>query len=1327
MSAITDTFVNALLADASYVDNLAPGNTGPTLILKLSPRMTPELAKTIGDSFTVVSAINSPDGIGGGSGFDAVVWRGNAETPYAGQLFVSTRGTEGAADFLSDAHLALNSAAMGQLVDMVNWWLRISTPTTAFAKQIELGWVDTGATDPNGVPILTLELHETTSVLGAGLVTSADLSGAVSVNGHSLGGYLAAAFVRLFGTQANVANTTTFNSAGFAPGSESAFNVLQSVVGPSLGRSTFPGPGNASQTNVFAMNGLTLTTNTWWFEQQGRRVGIFNEQSTFAGTDVPNHFMYKLSDALALMVAMERLVPGLTIDQANRWFEAGSNVAAGSLEGVLDAIRLLTQGPSISRTAIGDVSDSASSRLAFHSNLATLQNSGAFGALQGRVLLVPVAGNSALPTQAHTDFAALLSLIALSPFVLQARSNADTAAVESALSSAWSDVHSKWVEDRGLTQAERDLGKANFGDVYLHDRQAMAQWLAARNLLNDSDNVVTIGLPGTASTAFSDMDSSRSVLIGAVNPDQRMQVYFGDKLDNSFSGFGKDDHLYGGAGADTLSGQGGADYLEGNADDDTLTGGTGNDRLLGGLGNDTYVLTTGDGNDTIIDSDHSGRLRLNGQTLAGGDWVSTHLWRRDSVSYLFAPGSSGNRGTLTIVSAAGTTTVLDYALGELGLNLPGAPAPVSAPPASHTFVGDLAPLDGDLATPGVQYQFDAYGNVIVDPNVAAADREDRLIGSADIDVLRGRGGADTARGAAGDDRVMGGAGADIVVGEAGADLVVGHDEIALADALAAGLIGSGSGLKGDWVDGGAGDDILIGHDGNDALMGGQGADVIVGGLGNDAIEGDASLTTVNLDWAITRSVSIEDNVTLYTSTYSNGSVEQATADVANGDVIDGGAGEDWINAGSGNDYVDGGQDNDVVFGEEGDDLLTGGDGNDVLSGDSLDWNGAGRNLAGALHGDDVLFGDLGDDDLTGNGGDDELYGGDGNDKLSGDDGKTGAAFHGSDLLEGGLGNDELRGGGGDDVLDGGEGNDQLIGDDLGVPGDNQGNDFLDGGLGNDQLLGFGGDDALFGGEGDDVLEGDGTQVEAQFHGNDYLDGQAGIDSLSGGGGDDVLLGGSEADVLDGGDGTDYVDGGADDDSLDGGTGNDTLVGGTGIDYLGGGTGDDTYAFETGDSFNAGSVLESVTDASGSNTIVFGAGISLGQIQVASAGGGQWLLIDYTAQDSLLVGTGIGGGVQNYRFADGTSLTYSQLIGRRASGVLYGQDSGGLTSAMGGSGNDSLASIGGFATLSGGWGNDTFIASGSGNRYLFDRGDGRDAITDTGGVNPGTGEPLPSSR
>ena len=266
---INDTFVNALLADASYVDNLAAGFTDVDLRNALSSRMTPTLATFLGANFTVVTAINTPDDVIRGAGFDGVVWRGNAGTPYAGKLYASMRGTEGIADFVTDGNLALFGDAAQQTADMINWWLRETTPPGQTAAQIE--W-----------RLATGSFFSAARAPGTGHITAADLAGGVVVNGHSLGGYLASAFTRLLGTQANVTQTSTFNSAGLAPGSEAVFSALQALIGPALGRPAFPGSGDTSQLNYFAQHGLNFTTNTFWFSQGLYAVSCGTQRSHFA-------------------------------------------------------------------------------------------------------------------------------------------------------------------------------------------------------------------------------------------------------------------------------------------------------------------------------------------------------------------------------------------------------------------------------------------------------------------------------------------------------------------------------------------------------------------------------------------------------------------------------------------------------------------------------------------------------------------------------------------------------------------------------------------------------------------------------------------------------------------------------------------------------------------------------------------------------------------------------------------------------------------------------------------------------------------------------------
>ena len=66
-------------------------------------------------------------------------------------------------------------------------------------------------------------------------------------------------------------------------------------------------------------------------------------------------------------------------------------------------------------------------------------------------------------------------------------------------------------------------------------------------------------------------------------------------------GGGGVDTLTGAAGKDTLMGGAGNDTITGDAEADTLNGGPGEDSLTGGAGGDVFVLSAGEGPDTIID------------------------------------------------------------------------------------------------------------------------------------------------------------------------------------------------------------------------------------------------------------------------------------------------------------------------------------------------------------------------------------------------------------------------------------------------------------------------------------------------------------------------------------------------------------------------------------------------------------------------------------------------------------------------------------------------------------------------------------------------------
>jgi pimeloyl-ACP methyl ester carboxylesterase len=188
------------------------------MVNDLTKLMTLTQATFIAANFEVIGAENNSDIPLYGSGFDATVWRGKAGSDYAGQVFVSMRGTEPSpgADLVADGSLATRGIPYEQIRDMANWWLRATAKQGDEVKQIK---VDS---------FVTPSLTSYTFAAGTAVKATGELYGQVgnitAVNGHSLGGYLATAFTRLFRVQANVTQTSTFNSAGFLAGSDKAVN-----------------------------------------------------------------------------------------------------------------------------------------------------------------------------------------------------------------------------------------------------------------------------------------------------------------------------------------------------------------------------------------------------------------------------------------------------------------------------------------------------------------------------------------------------------------------------------------------------------------------------------------------------------------------------------------------------------------------------------------------------------------------------------------------------------------------------------------------------------------------------------------------------------------------------------------------------------------------------------------------------------------------------------------------------------------------------------------------------------------------------------------------
>jgi Ca2+-binding RTX toxin-like protein len=448
-------------------------------------------------------------------------------------------------------------------------------------------------------------------------------------------------------------------------------------------------------------------------------------------------------------------------------------------------------------------------------------------------------------------------------------------------------------------------------------------------------------------------------------------------------GANDDNNLIGGVGNDLLIGGNGNDYLE---------GGPGNDVMAGGAGNDTYVINGG-GQDTIEDKQGTNHIVLNEQVLCSFTQIPGNLGNYvNDNGTLF--GSFTPNGDFIVNDGHGNSVTLNqnFQSGDFGITLSDAPTdPVYANP----ITGDIVPADYS-GTAGIQAAADTNGNPIGtagayedilggttgNDHIQSGDLTDLVFGGAGDDWIEGGNGNDVLDGGTGNDLIEGDTGNDIIYGDDGNDQIFGESKIAVADAIALGnasnLNGStGTGLKGDWLSGGAGDDTLVTGAGNDVLSGGGGNDLIIAGAGDDIIFGDGDYRAVyNMPGGTPRySIGSSDYYSISPDTFNwqyafTGDNLTFTSSVV-GDPVPADAGRDVIYAGDGADYVLAGAGDDIVYGEDGNDTLDGEAGNDIL-------------LGGA--GDDVLFGDgatanTGNDYLDGGEGNDTLWGGNGNDTL----------------------------------------------------------------------------------------------------------------------------------------------------------------------------------------------------------------------------------------------------------------------------------------------------------------------------------------------------------
>jgi Ca2+-binding RTX toxin-like protein len=369
----------------------------------------------------------------------------------------------------------------------------------------------------------------------------------------------------------------------------------------------------------------------------------------------------------------------------------------------------------------------------------------------------------------------------------------------------------------------------------------------------DQTNPVTIDLrPGEFSFVGKSKNTSQQLIAIAFQPEE---------TDTDGNSIYKDNYIenaIGGSGNDTLIGNDGNNSLEGNDGNDTLKGGAGNDTLIGGIGNDvleggadkdtlnggngfdTYIWKVGS-NDVIIDSDMKGVIKID--TGTGNYSYGLGLFKETSPgSNVWTQPITGG-GVLTVMHHSpwrlimpdGSDIVLgdNWQKGDFGINLL---SETDLNSINRTFTGDLALLDSDLTSGGIQRIADDLGNWVRNPDQPNPGYFDTFIGGNSNDLMQGLAGSDKLQGQGGADVLEGGDDSDILVGGSENDTLYAGNKTDLATIYDSDTVPAGN--THDWLAGNNGDDQLFGSAGSDGLAGGAGNDLMVGGAGNDYILGD---------------------------------------------------------------------------------------------------------------------------------------------------------------------------------------------------------------------------------------------------------------------------------------------------------------------------------------------------------------------------------------------------------------------------------------------------------------------------------------------------------
>ncbi|MCB2002053.1 MAG: hypothetical protein KDH91_17580, partial [Rhodoferax sp.] len=533
-------------------------------------------------------------------------------------------------DLTSAAENLINGAAVSQIVQMFNWWKRVSVPGGIDVPQFAL----TG----EGGQLIRISDAKSTGEVAQVLASSEGAK--IYVTGSSLGGHLAMAFAGLFGDQ--IEHAVAFNAPGF--GSVASLDTLFATLGGQV-----PVAGDPLITNVVSSegylwwDGLKLIAGFPFGSYPGTKVLVPIEDQFLGDVVDPkphsfNHDQRQVTDALAVYDLLQRLDPSMTLDRFSVLLKGAANGQTRSLENIVDAVEAVL---GIDRSAMNagneyrDELHEAVQRMVGGSPAFPDPDS-RFAALAGKASVQPLKRD--LLAIAHDDFGMVAALQDMSPLYLT-RSTTDPAASQALLDAMWRETRGE--EYAAWLAYKTHHRTAAFSENWLRDRSAMMQFIVQQNAVDMPDGSV---MQGNANLDYIDLATGRTISVSA-----GIQWPGGDEAHVVFGGM---------SGA-PLIGTDGNDRLYGMSIDDHLDGLAGDDVLEGGRGNDVYHFDAEFGRDVVHDADGVGSIRVDGRILTGG--LSSGLaneWWGDGANganerYLVRDSKDSATGKQLVITRAG--------------------------------------------------------------------------------------------------------------------------------------------------------------------------------------------------------------------------------------------------------------------------------------------------------------------------------------------------------------------------------------------------------------------------------------------------------------------------------------------------------------------------------------------------------------------------------------------------------------------------------------------------------------------------------------------------